>query len=459
MGLGLTRDGKKIVCASATIYRQLRGEITGGVIFDVNAMFRKHGVYPQAVTPKTAVRMFFNRLVDPYPKCKFVGFYCDTSSKVPEERIRFLSEDRYAKTSRPPTQSQVNVDGRNYTKGTEPVCDAMVNLITADSMPASWTRVWASAKGKARLWDQICTCIIDYIGIRAVDGVQYIVAKPSGEMWGYPAQPTAPTHHYGEADAKCAEAAKEMADAFPDQLFLVVTIDWDMLISAMFFPPNVAVHISNVFLNPDDPESIMVHSKAKAPKSWVSTPEIINSGDLGPYGRTRASRAWWILATAGVDYCAGLRAFGFKEKAMLAILTSFDASPSSDASSDALSDVRVNLVDISTESHTVTFNVTACLRILAPIKRKLIKSDTVADFNIEMDRIWFCLLYYMGYEPQRQPRGGPIRTHHEWIPSRWGTTLTEVFQSPHYETVKDRFIWYVEPHDHADPHPRYRLSA
>jgi hypothetical protein len=444
MGLGLTRTGKHLVCASATTYQQ-RLDGVGGLIFDVNAMFRKLGVYPATVTPKTAVWLFFSRMVDPYTNCNFVGFYCDTSSKVPQERVRFLRDDRYAPNQRLPQPGQVRVEGRNYSVGTEPIHDNEIDLITADNMPAPWARVWNSARGKARLWDQLCDCIIDYIQERAAQGVQYVVSKPCGDTWGYPAQSASLAHHFGEADAKCAEAAKELAGSHPDRLYLVVTIDWDMLISAMFFPPNVSVHIANVFVNPDDPDATVYYTRAKAPKGSISIPEILNSGQLGPYSGARAGMAWWLLATAGVDYCDGLRKFGFKEKAMLAKL----GSPKIQ-----------EFVVVSTEPpRTVTLDLTACLQMLADVRRVLIKSDTITDFNTELDRIWYCLLYYLGLEPQRQPRGGPVCESHTWVPPEWGATITNVLQHSDFGTKETRCVTYTEPPENADLQPRYQMSV
>jgi hypothetical protein len=198
-----------------------------------------------------------------------------------------------------------------------------------------------------------------------------------------------------------------------------------------------------VFVDPAISPPEIFYSKTKATKSAIRLPEIIRSGDLGPYGGGRAGLAWWIMATAGVDYCAGVRAFGFKEKAMLA-----------EVGSPALADI----VSFDGQS-TVTLNVTVWLRILATVRRRLIKTDSVVEFNAEMDRIWFCLLYYMGREPQRQPRGGPLRTRQTWVPIEWGATLTDVLCSDTLGAREDRFISHTDSPEHADGAPRYALSV
>ena len=61
MGLGMTRDGKKMVCGSATSYQDSVESVTA-IVIDINAMFRKECVYTTSdVSPRTAVSIFFKR--------------------------------------------------------------------------------------------------------------------------------------------------------------------------------------------------------------------------------------------------------------------------------------------------------------------------------------------------------------------------------------------------------------
>ena len=78
---------------------------------------------------------------------------------------------------------------------------------------------------------------------------------------------------------------------------LVKTIDWDMLISGLFFPPNVTVHIGTVFV--DENEDVVAYSRGKAPKTAVKAPEMVVPGILG--GNEAASIAFWLLASVGVS--------------------------------------------------------------------------------------------------------------------------------------------------------------
>ena len=145
MGLGMTRDGKRIVCGSHTQHVDPL-DTTRAVLIDVNAMFRKECVFQTSdVTPRTAVDIFFRRHVFPYANCRFFGFYCDSSDRVPQARQKFLKERRYAPSNRPPSDKQVQVDGRNYTIGTEPVGSSDIELITPDSIPAPWPRLFVPA--------------------------------------------------------------------------------------------------------------------------------------------------------------------------------------------------------------------------------------------------------------------------------------------------------------------------
>lgn len=141
MGLDMTRDGKKIVCASATEYTDPVTK-TNAVLIDVNAMFRKECIYTTAdVTPRKAVDIFFRRHIFIYPECRYFGFYCDSPDRVPLERQKFLKTKRYAPSAKPPAENQIRVGDRNYTRGTEPVSNDIVAQITADSLPAAWPRL------------------------------------------------------------------------------------------------------------------------------------------------------------------------------------------------------------------------------------------------------------------------------------------------------------------------------
>lgn len=159
-------------------------------------------------------------------------------------------------------------------------------------------------------------CVREKVMRFAAPDTVYVVDPPDGPVWSYPAGVTR-VHNYGEADAKCAEAAQLYArdhpteqarnimrrvpsvgvdcDVFSLQV-LIKTIDWDMLISGLFFPPNISIHISTVYV---DRQTGDVHfTKGKAKSTAVRVPELLTPHLVG--ANHCASVAFWILATSGV---------------------------------------------------------------------------------------------------------------------------------------------------------------
>lgn len=403
MGLGMTRDGKKLVCASATSYGDPI-DTANAIVIDVNALFRKECIFTDAkVPPRVAVDIFFRRHIFPYKQCRYFGFYCDSSDRVPLERQTFLRERRYAPSSRPPTANQVQVDGRNYTRGTEPVQSDLVQKITADSIPAPWPRLWNSAGGKAKLWEVIADCIRDKVLRFAAPNTQYVIDPPRGPVWSYPAG-IEKNHNYGEADSKCAEAALEIASASPHYTVVVKTIDWDMLVSGLYFPPNVIVSIGVVYV--DGENEVVAYSKQKAPSSAHRVAEIVQPGRLSETNPATAS--FWLLAAVGVDYCDGLKRFGWKEGPMLEMLPHVLAEPFISVENPIGGGARRAVLDVK----TLQKHLEATQRRVTRGARAT--NNSLADFQKELDRIWYCTLYYAGFDPQRD-RGGPLLQDNQWF--------------------------------------------
>ena len=87
---------------------------------------------------------------------------------------------------------------------------------------------WNSAAGKARLWEVVAECIRDKIMRCAAPDTTYVVDPPAGDVWSCPPG-VIRNHNYGEADAKCSEAALALAEQHPNNTVNNNTIQlWSM---------------------------------------------------------------------------------------------------------------------------------------------------------------------------------------------------------------------------------------
>ena len=74
----------------------------------------------------------------------------------------------------------------------------------------------------------------------------------------------------------------------------------------------------------------------------------------------------------------------------------------------------VNVCNDSAGPRSAVVNGAALFDHLRAIKRTRATETSLAKFQSELDSIWFCTLYYAGFDAQR-PRGGPVMKSHRWI--------------------------------------------
>lgn len=381
MGWGATAKTKRIICASASVY-DAELKVAQVVSFDMNAIGRQQFNATSPIPPRQLVQWFWQRNVDACPEVEVFGFHFDSPSLIPEARRVFLREVRYARPEidRDVGAEEVVVDGRIYRRGSEPADAAQVGQLTADYVPTSYARLWASPAGKARLWTIVAELLVEFARALTAPNTVYVVEPPGGGRRTVPADAGAQVcpHNWGEADQKAVAFAVE----HEPKTVLVSTIDWDMVIAGCCaFNDRVTVKIARVFQGLESGAIFFSKTGAKHEKSRrvteYVTPALIGAG----------SSAWWMLAVGGVDYCDGLVRFGFP------------AADLSELVPDAAHIVEHGAAGVTVHLAPVFQRLSA----IRPVRRKV---DSPAEFAAELRRMVFCVLYFCGCGAQA-PRGGP----------------------------------------------------
>ena len=385
MGWGATAKMKRIVCASAT---RLEAELAESevVIFDMNAIGRQHFNYPANVSPREAVVRFWKGQVACQSATRLFGFHFDSSHMIPPERQDFLRNTRYKQVERDVFPEEVKINGRIYRKGQEPATDYEVDLMSESCMPVSYSRVWSSSKGKAKLWSIISKILLQLARTLTAANTRYIIEPPEGGRISVPGEP-GPGNRWGEADQKAVALVREVQHEYPR--VSVYTIDWDMIIAGCcVFEQNVSVRIARIFQE-EETRALFYSAIGARGKLTTRIHEYVCPAAIGS-----PSVAWWMLAIGGVDYCKGLVRFGFSAQHLQELVVADDSVL-------LLTTPRRAAVDLR--------RVFEKLRGL-PILRQ--KSSCPRDFVDELKQMCFCLLYFVGCGAERQ-RAGPDMTGFE----------------------------------------------
>ena len=357
MGWKATAAGKRVFCASATKHVT---HDAATAVFDMNAVLRKECVYGPDVSPAGAAAMFWQRHVRPSAATTFY-FAFDNPSKIPQARLDFHATDRY----------------KNSAVILGPA------VVAHKPLGMSWAEAWKTTS-KGRMWTVIAAALYDKVLHAAKENVTYIVDPPDGDVMTYPEDtPFEPTN-FGEADCRCAMFVKNIPNA------VVHTIDWDMVIQGVFlFQPGTVVHVGSVWKGDVGGKLIVAFSKKNAPKNGARVPEVIEPARLG--GGHRTSLGFGLLCMAGVDYCGGLKRFGYREADMLALLRR---------------PVPKFFVVEEGPPMKATLDVNALVKWLRAVTITRPREKSVGALNEELRKILFCALYFAGFDRMAE-RGGP----------------------------------------------------
>ena len=375
MGWKASAGGKRLVCASATTHGLEGNALT--VAFDMNAVLRRDFVMLKAsVSPRAAVRMFWKRRVMAHAGSINFFFAFDSPDKIPNIRLRFLGNVRYRYGQPAPPE--------RWT-------------ITPDVMSVTWGQAFASSATKAAVWNAVAISLVDHIKQMAAPGVSYVVDPPVGDLYAWPHDTPTPNNHYGEADLKVAAYLAERTEPA-----VMETIDWDAVVQgAMIFNAATVVALGAVF---KDGGSIF-YSARKAPPDAERVVEVVRPHGLpGPVAwapEHRWSFGFALLAVGGIDYCEGLKRFGYTEGRLIRHITE-NGVP--------------QFFTVTDSPRVISFDVELFRDWLLPVTPQRARTTAICDLEREMHDLLYCTLYLALVDPNR-PRGGPKEMDWTFFPN------------------------------------------
>lgn len=384
MGWGCSAREKRLI-ADALGCRELKNDLdTDVVVVDVNASFRaRMGTFRTHMTPLNATRMYYQSIRRLYSTAKTFIWCFDDPRTVPEQRYVFYEERRYKKTTKKPKNGQILVDGRIYPEDNAPVSNDMIDDIVCSWCPPEgsghflFSRVWSNPKAKQRLWNAISKALA-HLSEEDSNDITYIVDSPNSVRSGNEKDlcDINPWKFWGEADAK----ALHWSLAITDRRVTIDSIDWDMFVQLLILgKPNVSCRIGSIWRTEDGEE---YYSKRSIKGSAVQVYEFIHA----PTDLTRRERihaAFWCLAAGGVDYCTGLKPASRGVQAVV---------------SASYKKQRFMHEGINTQTDCRMFRVDTkkLATLVGPEDRE------------EVQRIIYCILYYLSWNPARKPAGPSV---------------------------------------------------
>jgi len=110
-----------------------------------------------------------------------------------------------------------------------------------------------------------------------------------------------------------------------------------------------------------------------------------------------------------VDYCSGLKRFGISEQESIRLILTTPKF----------------ITVTNTPPRVATIDCNKLGEILSTIPLTRPKSTDVAEFNTELSQMWFVILYFAAFDPNR-PRGGPLVVRHAFFDERQPTIKTAI---------------------------------
>lgn len=435
MGYGASAKGKRALFTASRIHAKERDNPGPSVLneykhatIDVAAVYRKVVPFDLGADTSvmTAVRTMFMPIIHQFSGLKVIVLCFDSPDFIPEVRKTFHVQRRYVAHDKPPKpgERRCEADGRNYTEDKYPVDDAQIEALTMSHTPCPWPKFWNSSRGKAKLWSTIQDCIkyvLQYEG-GARRGVQYIIDTVENKRWCFPApiRPISmPPTTYGEGDLKSIAWANHFSEDSPAPV-LLMTIDWDVILALLLYNSAIHVWIGTVYVEEAQfgamtwfAEESMQLTRRGGIKIWgqskiqqtleiMEIPRLIQVGGE-PLSRLERQHLLMLsLCAGGVDYCYGLKDYGFSESDMIELVKKHRAQR-----------FRVQFLknkydpDHPLERH-LEFNPGAFLSVIeCAWNANKCKHVLLDEFIHEIHNILFCVCYFGGYDSQRKP-GGPL---------------------------------------------------
>jgi len=386
------------------------------VEIDVNAVARQMLISGSTLTPRhVASRLYINHVAC-CPSAEMVVFAFDSPDLVPEERNAFHQNVRYAQATRGPVVGEILAeDGRLYKYDQRPISADEVRQITIDYVPGSWERVWNSKEGKKKMWDVIAIALEDFLNRLAHKSAIFIIDTQRDGKKYIPAawreKDINNNCNWGEADQKVMQYSLVHKKDFSP--VLISTIDFDMPLQCLVHDTrDIYIRIGYVYSTPD--ESHTFYSKGMANKVYLANKmnmerprrcmELINCSTLVNKFPSRAHRLeglFWCFSAGGGDYTKGLCSYGLNTAKCLQLLLNIQNPKNK-------SFIKEGYLDEETPmSRCVQIDINLMIRRMISLGPTRIRKKCIKEFNMELQKLFFCVLYFIGWDPRRT-RGGPL---------------------------------------------------
>jgi len=359
-------------------------------VFDVNAWARAR--YMVGTNPPVRVA---NSLVSLAlaTKAKAITFCWDRQANMLPARDAVHSERSSASKIAPPDDTE------------------MATVTTVSMGTVEWNRVLASSKTKAAGYALVVKAIKEAVLRRAPDDVVVTMIDPAGgDPWVFPAGVESPAasattkYAYGEADAQVAMTVAEHITRAATSgtnvpKTVVFTNDGDMLIQLMgIWPRNVKVVIAKVWAT-DETVHRTAASAAKKEPGRTCKPmwEVVNMNATIRPRAEMASKIVWCLLAKGVDYCKGICKFGWKQEDLVSTLAERGRRIVKFTPLGAV-------VDMAKLRSILAHNRGAGKRLETSSR----PGGGAHNLSLEMERVLFCLRYYVWFDAARPHRAGPL---------------------------------------------------
>jgi hypothetical protein len=256
------------------------------------------------------------------------------------------------------------------------------------------------------MFEMLFTELTRQIRMRSGNGAEWIVTRPNeSTSWAYPFTTDASSltvayneQQYGEAECQLVMSVRKLVYAAinsgrPIPTTTVLTIDTDIVLQlAGAYVPLVRAVWAKVWVS----DAGVSRTSKKAPANSEPRWEVVHTSSLLE-GQTQTSMAWRVfgwLCVGGVDYCDGLGGFGWQAESIMVLL----------ALAPAITVCRAGALSIDIPAIAAALKRTRKTRRRETVER----NGGGHALAVELDRIVFCLRYFMWIDSTRPDQGGPV---------------------------------------------------
>jgi hypothetical protein len=467
MGYKLKTVAKREIASHSTIHQKHSCDFRPYEVVgtDSNAAVRKKmGNFEfGAMTPMKYIKWIYLPMIRPtisLPSVEVVVMTFDNPDRIPAIReLEFYKNKRYKEHipgEKIPKGKVVGPDNLLYSPDELPISDEQVDEIDWNYLPGTMMQCLNNKKGKYRIMNDVfIECLIECL----VPDKQYIFVTSDGTHIYYPgrATPLLDEITYGEGDLACIQACAQLSKRFGFNPSLMITNDWDLIFPSMLmselYNMDIDIQTGEAYTSLDEPDDSFVYDRKRveltkrcAIDKWTKYVAAIEI--LQPRLEIQAIHflakihyAFLLLCAAEIDYCGGLRLFGYKESAVTQYIE--DRGIRISQKSPWLD------LDIDKHGRHLVFYPDKFIRyVLEPIefefKRNFqTKSDTdcIKAFNKEIHRLLYCVRYYMGLEEYNY-RGGPPIPDYSIVLFPGAKSVSFLTENPRTKYPKYRIVEY-----------------